>query len=72
MTAMTPMTDDDPIMIAWKAYRATDEAMNSEFWAKHVTIDNPRDGKATVNHLHFEGAMWAVFLAGYTAAQAQQ
>jgi len=68
MTAMTPMAKDDPLMIAWEVYKATDEAKNSKYWAAHVTVDNPRDSQATISHLHLEGALWAVFAAGYNAA----
>lgn len=43
---------DEPVMVAWVAFRATPEYANTLAWA----------GKAN------EGNLWACFLAGFTAA----
>jgi len=54
--AMTPVADDDPIMIAWKKYQATDDFANTSQWAT-----NPK---------HLQGSLWAVFLSGWNARAA--
>lgn len=55
---MRPVRDDEPLMIAWKKYKETDEFKNSEKWAQYVT------------HPHIGGSLWAVFEAGFLAGQA--
>lgn len=69
MTAMQRLPDDDPIMIAWEAYRKTDEAKNSRKWAQKIDIEQDTGGVASLTHRHLDGALWAVFLAGYTACK---
>ena len=59
MAAQTPLPNDDPRMTAWSAYKATDEFVNTERWAKDTQIIHP----------HLDGSLWAVFVAGYEAGQ---
>lgn len=49
-----PLPDDDPLMIAWKAYKETDEYKNIRNWASHPS--------------HVDGSLWASFVQGYRAA----
>lgn len=53
MTAMTPLPQDHPLMRAWEAYKLTEEYTNSKHWAP--------------SHQHIQGALWAVFSAGWEA-----
>ena len=46
------MRDDEPLMIAWKAYQKTEEFENTLLWA----------GKSNM------GQLWASFMAGWLAA----
>lgn len=60
--------DNDPLMIAWKAYLETRDYANTLRWAKHFTIvPDTETGqlKATSNHL--EGSLWAAFMQGWIA-----
>lgn len=70
MQANAPIPLDHPMMIAWKKYRATPEAENSEKWARHVSIaqGDALQGEIIVSHPHMIGALWATFVAGYEAA----
>ena len=44
---------DEPLMIAWNAYKATEEYANSRQWAEYKA--------------HLDGSLWAAFCAGYAA-----
>jgi hypothetical protein len=50
----TPYPPDDPVMVAWKAYKASEEFANTRRWAT-----NPE---------HTDGSLWAAFRAGFDAA----
>lgn len=52
MPVMQQVPDTHPLMIAWKAYRSTEDATNSEKWAR----------------THPEESLWAAFMAGFNAA----
>lgn len=72
MTAETQVEDDDPMMIAWKAYRASFAAENSERWARHFTVKaDPENGAVRIAQPHLVGSLWAVFCAGWTAGRGQ-
>lgn len=43
--------DDEPLMIAWKAYKNTEDFRNTAKWATQAE--------------HLMGSLWAVFVAGY-------
>lgn len=66
---MRAMGKDEPLMIAWEAYRHTDEYANSLKWAMtadlHMTAS---PGVQRLQHPHTEGSMWAAFMAGWIAA----
>ena len=54
MNASSPVPADHPLMVAWNAHKATEAFANSKRWA------------ADANHA--EGSLWALFLAGWEAA----
>jgi hypothetical protein len=49
---MQPLKENDPRMIAWEEYKASDEYKNSRRWAAYEA--------------HTDGAMWAAFLQGWS------
>lgn len=53
MPTETPVAKNDPLMVAWEAFKSTEEFTNACRWA------------LTEEHLH--GSLWAVFVAGYQA-----
>lgn len=56
MSASTPMAKNDPIFLAWKKYKESEEFKNTYHWGLH-------EG-------HLEGLLWAAFLAGCRALHA--
>ena len=64
------MRDDEPLMIAWEKYRATDGAENSDKWARTLAVSEPMQGQIIVGHPHLVGSLWAAFMAGWIAALA--
>ncbi len=50
------LAEDHPMMLAWNSYKLTEEFENTKRWA--------------VSKDHTEGALWAAFVAGHTAALA--
>lgn len=52
--AMAPVPADNPLMFAWKAYKASAEYANTRKWAGHDE--------------HVDGSLWAAFEQGYRAA----
>lgn len=70
MTAMQRLPEDDPIMVAWRAYNETDEAKNSRRWAQRMNFEQDTSGDiAKITHPHLDGSLWAVFLAGFSAGK---
>lgn len=57
MTATTQLADDHPLMVAWKAYKATDEYAGAKRWAADRTSN--------------DGSLWGAFVAGATALSAE-
>ena len=53
MNAGRMVGQDEPLMIAWNAYKATEEYANSRQWAEYKA--------------HLDGSLWAAFCAGYAA-----
>ena len=53
MNAERMVGQDEPLMIAWNAYKATEEYANSRQWAEYKA--------------HLDGSLWAAFCAGYAA-----
>ena len=68
MTAMQKLPDDHPLIVAWEKYRATEEAMNSDKWARMLDVSVTMQGQIIVGHPHLMGALWAAFMAGFEAA----
>lgn len=59
---MAPVPEDHPLMVAWNAYKATDDYANSRKWAIHR---NHADDEQYVQWV--EGSLWAAFMAGFNA-----
>ncbi len=57
MNASTLVPNDHPLMIAWKAHQETEDFKNSAHWAAHPE--------------HLQGSLWALFMAGYRAGEAE-
>lgn len=60
---------DDPLMIAWKAYQATDEYANTFKWATDPSLRHRREEDRQRREQHFEGTLWAAFIEGYEACR---
>ena len=60
--------NDDPLMIAWTAFKKTYEFANAKKWAAHMTLRTSADDTTmTIEHVHVEGSLWSAFTAGYKA-----
>lgn len=57
MPEITPVAKDDPLMITWERYEATEDYENTRRWALHEQ--------------YVAGSLWAVFEAGYRVAEDQ-
>jgi len=64
MTAQTPLSKDDPRMVAWEKYKETKDYENAHRWALYV--------EHQVSHPHIDGSLWAMFQAGFEAGQNQE
>jgi len=53
MSAFQQVPADDPLMIAWAAFKETDKYRNIMYW---------------IEREHYAGETWALFVAGYEAA----
>ncbi len=53
---MYQVDKDDPLMLAWKTYKASDEYKNTKRWA---------DG----GYQYAEGALWAAFAKGWVESE---
>ncbi len=71
---MTQIANDDPRMIAWKAYQETDAYKNSKHWAMTIfpmmyAKDPPEKLYSLMapeqREKHVEGSLWAAFLEGW-------
>jgi hypothetical protein len=68
MNPQSPVPDDDPLMIAWKAYIATADFKNSKHWAMRIRAERtdyeimPFEQREQ----HVMGSLWAAFAAGFT------
>lgn len=54
MDTQTPLSSDDPRLIAWNLYKASEAFQNTRKWATYPE--------------NVDGSLWAAFLAGYAAA----
>lgn len=72
MSVSAALSKDDPLMVAWNAYKETTDFDNAKRWAQCVNISNTRDDTASlrVQHPHLEGSLWAMFVAGWNAGRA--
>ncbi len=67
---MSPLNDDHPMMIAWKAYCETEEFRNALFWAVATKYDDGRHITDEHRTEHAKGAMWLSFTKGMEVKQA--
>jgi len=69
MSTMTPLPDDDPMMLAWRAFQETDDYKNALKWVQElgsITFSfNANGTRITAEHPYVEGSLWAPFIAGY-------
>lgn len=66
MTNQTDMalSDDHPMMVAWKGYSETDEFKNALRWAVETKYDDGRPIDSFQREQHAKGAMWLSFTKG--------
>ena len=55
MPVMAAVPEDHPLMVAWNAYKATDDFAGNMRWAA-------RDSE------YLDGCLWGAFMAGFSAA----
>jgi hypothetical protein len=82
MTVYTQVRDDDPLMIAWNAYKRTESYANSFSWAtRFIPEDDPEEVERVrasgANHFGreqrikaVEGSLWSAFMHGFRSAPA--
>lgn len=58
MPIETPVPKNDPLMVAWLAYKATEDYVNTRKWALHEE--------------HVDGSLWAAFASGWWAQEQQR
>lgn len=68
MPVSAKVPDDHPLMIAWEKYRASEEGVTSDKWARVLKVSEPMQGQIIVEHPHVVGSLWAAFMAGFAAA----
>jgi hypothetical protein len=51
---LVALSNDDPRMIAWEKWKASEDFMNTRKWA--------------LKEAHVDGSLWAAFLAGWTSS----
>lgn len=57
MSVQAQVPNDHPLMIAWNAYKATDDYANTRKWAVYPE--------------HVEGSLWAAFSQGFASLEAE-
>jgi hypothetical protein len=60
--------DDDPLMIAWKAWQGSEAGRNASKWGSAISVSIV-DNQSTVSHPHLDGALWNAFMSGYQSAK---
>lgn len=79
MPAMSPVPADHPLMIAWTAYQQTDDFKNTKQWATRNIVITTAETAPEANRVNPEeererraqGSLWAAFMAGFNAREAQ-
>ena len=62
-----PVPADDPRMIAWNAYRATDEYLKTAGQA--IGIKPMRSVDRESRRQRIDGSLWAAFIVGFEAGR---
>lgn len=65
MSDQSPVPKDHPLMIAWEAYKLTEEYKNSLKWASTARVEDHGDGSMTLTYPHKEGSLWGAFMEGF-------
>lgn len=68
MPESTALPKDAPLMVAWEAFKATDDYANTHKWARTPRVEDHDDGSLVMTWPHTEGSLWGAFMAGYFAA----
>lgn len=58
MTIQTPVPEDDPLIIAWKAYKESDAFAHAKSWATNVAWIQQHPDNA-------DGQLWSAFEHGW-------
>lgn len=66
MSVSQPVPKDDPLMIAWEAWKASESYPNARKWATAFTTECEPNG-VKITHPHLDGAFWAAFICGWNA-----
>ena len=66
MSTSAPLPDNDPRVIAWNAYKATDDFANTRKWALDTDVQN------NLRQQYVEGSLWASFIQGFEAGGTAQ
>jgi hypothetical protein len=81
MPAEQQLAKDDPRMVAWDAYKASDDYANSRRWALRIAPmiqggdpdgDRKRECELmpyTQREQHVDGSLWAAFIVGWEAGR---
>lgn len=64
---MGKVPDDDPLMIAWKAWKGSEDGRNAAKWGSAISVSIV-DNQSTISHPHLDGALWGAFMAGFRAS----
>jgi hypothetical protein len=78
--AASPVPADHPLMLAWNAYKETEEFKNSKKWALTIApmiqagdpdAERKRFSLMPIEQreTHVDGSLWAAFMAGFAAAE---
>ena len=68
--AMTPLSNEHPMMKAWDEFCATDEFKSALRWAVETKYDDGRPIQDIQREQHAKGAMWLALTKGMEVAHA--
>lgn len=68
MPTQVKLPDDHPMMVAWRAFQATEDFANSKRWAEVVDLRIETDS-LKMRHPHLDGSLWNIFMNGFLAGE---
>jgi hypothetical protein len=68
MPTAAALNKDDPRMIAWEAWKQTEEYANALRWAETISVRFSVTEPIPAVQSHANGSLWAAFIAGWTSA----